>query len=119
MNNQQSLAGGADAQQHFLDGQVNLFLFDLKNEAAENGFKAGELWMLKLATDTEMANLIKNHRPLVSLKLEPEALLNIYQQVKSKLHQSLSKEDTMLSAVDLKNGEKKHLAAYPVRKERQ
>ncbi|QKJ30511.1 hypothetical protein HQ865_12335 [Mucilaginibacter mali] len=118
MDNQQALTGSADAQQHFLARQISIFLFDLKNEAAENGFKADESWTIQLATDAEMASLIRDHRPLVSLKLKPEALLNIYQKVKSKLQQPLSKEDITLSVTDLQNGEKKHLAAYPIRRVR-
>jgi hypothetical protein len=115
MSNQQALAGSADAQQQLLTTQVNLFLFDLKNEATEHGFKPGESWNLQLATEDEKAGLKKLHHPIVSLRLAPHALLKAYQQVKAQLQQSLNKVDVALSAGDVANDEKKYLVAYPAR----
>lgn len=115
MSNQQAPADSADAQQHFLDNQVNLFLFDLKNEATEHGFKNGETWSVQLATEAEMVHLKRHHHPVLSIRLQPNTLLKVYQQLKSKLQQSLTPEDAMLTAGDLANNEKKHLAAYPAK----
>jgi len=115
-NQQQTRAGGADAQQQFLDKQASIFLFDLKNEATEHGFKSDGSWALELATDNEMTELRKIHHPVISLKLQANALLKVYQQVKSRLHQSLNTADLELSDIELATNEKKHLAAFPVRK---
>ena len=58
--------GNADAQQSLLAGQVNLFLFDLKNEANEHGFKPDESWNLQIATDDEIISLKKQYHPVIS-----------------------------------------------------
>jgi len=113
MDDQQALAGSADAQQHFLDHQVSLFLFDLKNEATEHGFKSGESWHLQLATEAEMADLKRHHHLIVSLWLQPQTLLKVYQQAKRKLQQTLSSADITFTVGDLINTEKRYLAAYP------
>src|ERR1700744_918723 len=114
MNNPQAQTGGADAQQR-LPNKVNQFLFDLKNEACEHGFKAGESWTLQLATDTELTDLKRFHHPIISLRLEPVALLNVYQQVKDKLKQSFSADDAALTPGELAGNEKKLLVAFPAR----
>lgn len=114
-NHQQTHMGDTDAQQHFLSNQVELFLFDLKNEAIEQGFKSGESWTLKLATGDEIIAFKKHHHLVISLKLQPYALLKVYQQVKSKLQQSLGKDDAALTVSDLARDEKTHLVAYPDR----
>ena len=108
-------ADRADNNQSILDKQVNLFLFDLKNESTELGFKQGEHWALTLSTDEEIADLRKNNHKLIVLRLQPEELLNVYQCVKRKLHQELSSTDAALTAGYLEYNGKAFLAAYPVR----
>jgi hypothetical protein len=115
MSNQQPPVGGADAQEHLLASQVNLFLFDLRNEASEHGFRESESWNLEIATEDEVVSLKKQHHPVVSLRLQPQALLQAYQQVKNRLHQSLSKGDMALTTGDLIKDDKRQLAAYPAR----
>ena len=115
MSNQQVLTGSADAQQQFLAGKVNLFLFDLKNEAVEHGFKAGETWNVRIVTDNEITSLRKNNHPVVSLKLQSDELLKAYMLVKNRLAQALNHDDMALTAADLATNEKRYLAAYPER----
>lgn len=116
MSNQtNAFVGGTDAQHHFLTNQVELFLFDLKNEASEHGFKPDESWALKLATEAEIAGLKRQFHPIVSLQLQSHALLKVFQQVKNKLQQSISRDDAALTASDLDRDEKKYMVAYPVR----
>lgn len=115
MSTQKALMGSADAQQNFLVEKVNLFLFDLKNEACEYGFKAHESWNIRLATDKEITGLRRNNHPVLSLKLPANELLKAYLHVKGKLEQSISNEDMVLTADDLARNEKWHLAAYPER----
>ncbi|MGN6638990.1 MAG: hypothetical protein ACTHJ8_08765 [Mucilaginibacter sp.] len=115
MNTQQAFAGGADAQQDFLAGKVNLFLFDLKNEANEHGFKAGESWNIRLVTEEEIIRLKRQYQPVISVRLQSEGLLKVYLKVKSRLEQPLSKEDMALTADQLTRNEKRHMAAFPER----
>ena len=105
--------GSADAQKHFVDRQVSLFLFDLKNEATEHGFKAGESWHLQLVTEAEMTDLKRHHHLVVPLRLQPQTLLKVYRQAKHKLQQTLNVADTTLTVGDLIHAEKRYLAAYP------
>ena len=116
MSNFQTLpASGTEVQQHFLDSQTNLFLFDLKNEAIEHGFKTGDTWGLELVNDAEIKGLKDNHHPVISIRLQPQALLKVFKQVKTNLRQSLSKDDDAITENDLTANEKKFLAAYRVR----
>ena len=116
MNNYQNSAGHAEAQQP--GHHANLFLFDLKNEAREHGFRTGDSWILQLVTDEEMVSLKRHHHPLISIKLYPDVLLGVFQQVKQKLNQTLNKEEEVLTVTDMMNNHVKYLAAYPDRKPR-
>lgn len=109
------LRGSANAQHEALAGQANLFLFDLKNEATERGFKPSQSWTLELATEDEITGLKRLHYPVISLRLQPTALLHIFQLVKKNLQQPLSSTDMALTADDLLRDEKNHLAAYPTK----
>ncbi|GAA4089864.1 hypothetical protein [Mucilaginibacter panaciglaebae] len=111
-SNEQALA--ADAQ-HLLNDKVNMFLFDLKNEATEHGFKSGESWSLHMATDDEITDLKRSHHLVVSMRFKPTLLLQAYQQVKNGIQQSVSKTETELSVNDLIREGKQYIAAYPVR----
>ena len=115
MTNRQASMGNADAQQSLLAGQVNLFLFDLKNEGNEHGFKPDESWNLQIATDDEIISLKKQYHPVISLRLHAQTLLTAYLQIKNKLQQTFSKNDMALTVDDLSRDGKQHLAAYPAR----
>lgn len=75
MSKQKNFWGSANAQHRFPEDQVDLFLFDLKNEAAEHGFRAGESWHLQLVTEMELVHLKKYHHPVIALRLAPDYLL--------------------------------------------
>ncbi len=114
MSIQQSvLTDGAIAQQHLEDKQVNLFMFDLKNEATERGFKHDNVWTLQLASDEEMAGLKRLYIPVISLRLKPQSLLNIFKQVRTKLQQALSETELAIAAVEIERKDKIYIAAYP------
>jgi len=108
---QRAFSGNADTQN--LARQVNIFLFDLKNEATEHGFKSDDSWTLQLATDADMVSLRRNHYPMVSVKLCPDALLNVFQQVKGKLQQALSMQEVELTVDDLTRDGITQMTAYP------
>ncbi|HVW15711.1 MAG TPA: hypothetical protein VHB54_17895 [Mucilaginibacter sp.] len=112
MDNYQQTLSGADARQLFLENQVTLFLFDLKNEACEHGFKIEESWFLQLATDEELTALRRDHHPLITVRLGSDILLKVFQQVKQALRQALDKSEASLTAQDLSQGSIRHLVAY-------
>jgi hypothetical protein len=114
-NYQYDRAGGADSQKA-ITHQVNLFLFDLKNEASEHGFKPDDPWTLQLATDEEVTSLKKQHHPIIFLKLLPEALLNVFRQVKNELRQSLSNHEGTFTVSYLTMEGINQIAAYPALK---
>lgn len=115
MNIVQKSPGSTAINQQSPENQVNLFLFDLQNEAKEHGFKQNETWTLELASEHEIARLKRFHHPVVSLRLQSSALLEIYKSVKGRLKQALSTADVALTDSDLINNNKMHLAAYPAR----
>jgi hypothetical protein len=117
-NNQQAFAGDADAQRHFLTNQVNLFLFDLKNEATEHGFRTEDSWTLQLATEEQIIGLKRHHHPMISLRLHPDMLLSAFRQVKTKLQQSLNKQELALTIGDIDRDRISQIAAYSSRKPR-
>jgi hypothetical protein len=117
-NNQQALAGDADAQRHFLTNQVNLFLFDLKNEATEHGFRTEDSWTLQLATEEQIIGLKRQHHPMISLRLHPDILLSAFRQVKTKLQQSLNKQELALTISDIGREGISQIAAYSSREPR-
>ncbi|AYL99006.1 hypothetical protein [Mucilaginibacter celer] len=115
LNNQKGPIAEVDIPVDQLAIKVNLFMFDLKNEATELGFKAGETWALELVSDIEAKHLKKQHQPVVSLSLQSSALLSAFREVKNKLQQTLTPQDMLLTTNDLNRDEKKYLVAYPVR----
>lgn len=112
MSNKQTITAGAEAQQHFVAAQVNLFLFDLQNESAEHGFKSDSSWTLQITTESEMKQLKKLYKPVIALRLEPYVLISIFQQIKGRLQQQLSTADISLNANELETDSKNHLVAY-------
>ncbi|XHR97408.1 hypothetical protein ACFJIV_12575 [Mucilaginibacter sp. UC70_90] len=114
MSHQQSpVPGRVNTQQHSTAGAADFFLFDLKNEASEHGFKADESWTLELSTDEEIAGLKRHYYPVISTRLKPAALLEVFQVVKQRLQQALSISELALTENDIARNEKKHLAAFP------
>lgn len=119
MSYQQSpVSGRVITQQHSAAGTADLFLFDLKNEASEHGFKADESWTLQLSTDEEIVDLKRQYYPVISTRLKPGALLEVFQLVKQRLQQTLSSSDLALTENDIAKDEKKHLAAFPTKHSR-
>ncbi len=113
MSNQQP--AGVSALQLLEDKHVSLFLFDLKNEATERGFKHDNPWTLQLASDEEMAGLKRLHFPIISLRLQSNNLLSIFKRVRSTLEQALSETALAIAASDVARNDKKYIAAYPTK----
>lgn len=118
MNTHPYAAAGGTKNQLALTRHVNLFLFNLKNEASELGFRRNDSWALQLVTSAQLTSLKRYHYPIISMKLYPDILLNVFQQVKFKLQQPLSTQETALTVNDMIKDDIKQIAAYPVRSTR-
>ncbi|MFB9841677.1 hypothetical protein [Mucilaginibacter ginsenosidivorans] len=79
-----------------LESQARLYLYDLMNEAKEHGFKPDEPWSLKLVTEAEKKQIQREYYPAVASKVYPELILDVFHTVKSKLQQSMSKEEQLI-----------------------
>jgi len=67
--------------------QANEYLYDLRNTAAENGFKPDEKWQLSLVTYADKAAIEKKYHAAVAAKANPEDLSAMFEIVKAKLNQ--------------------------------
>lgn len=115
---QQAFAGDTDAQRHYLTNQVNLFLFDLKNEAAEHGFRVEDSWTLQLATEEQTISLKRHRHPMISLKLHPDILLSAFRAVKIGLQQPLSRQESEVTVSDIGREGISVIVAYSSREPR-
>lgn len=105
----------ANSQQTSAVGTANLFLFDLKNEATEHGFKADQAWALQLSTVAEIAALKRLYHPLVTVRIDPAAMLQAYRLVKARLQQPLTDADDALTEAAIVRDELTHLAAFSLK----
>jgi len=112
MSYQSPITGSIISQSNLLAGTADLFLFDLKNEAMEHGFKTDEPWTLQLCSDNEISDLKKKYSPVISTRLHPDTLLSVFLLVKEKLQQPLHSSDLAITENNIARDEKKHLAAY-------
>jgi hypothetical protein len=95
-----------------IDHQARVYLFDLNNCAREFGFKADEGWELCLASQEEKKALEKQYSPIVSTKVLPEILADLFNSVKTGLSQVKS---GIQNSIDVKgNGlrDLQYLVAY-------
>jgi hypothetical protein len=69
------------------DWQANEYLYDLRNTAAENGFKPDEKWQLSLVTQEDKAAIEKKYHAAVAAKANPEDLSAMFEIVKIRLNQ--------------------------------
>jgi hypothetical protein len=69
------------------DRQANEYLYELRNMAAENGFKPSEKWQLNLASAIEKAAIEKKYHATVAAKTSPEDLSAVFLLVQEALKQ--------------------------------
>jgi len=75
--------------------KAKIYVYDLNNCAIENGFKPDETWEFSMATDVEKIAFEKKYFPIITAKVLPEFLSEMYHLVKSKLmHAKYSHEKT-------------------------
>jgi hypothetical protein len=68
--------------------EARIYLYDLRNCARENGFKAGEEWSLNQASYEEKAELEKRYYPTISTKVVAEDLVKLFGLVSNQLSQA-------------------------------
>jgi len=92
--------------------QAKLYLYDLNNCAKEFGFKEDEGWELSLATDEEKKSLQKKYYPVISTKVVPEILTELFNNVRSKLSQAKSNIQNKFDTDNLAAHNLQYLVAF-------
>jgi hypothetical protein len=105
-------------QSQTIERQVRTYVYDLMNEAKEHGFKSEDKWTLTLVTEEERVKIKKDYYPVVANKVSPEVLLEVFQSVKSELHQSLSKEELLMDTRSILNGDLNYIIAFNPKRHR-
>jgi len=101
-----------------IEDQSKVYLFDLMNTARENGFKPGEKWELGLANEAQKTRIQKDYSPAIATKVFPEILLQVYQDVKLKLNQTLNSEEELLNMKSVLSEKLNYIVAYIPARER-
>lgn len=99
--------------------QARLYVYDLNNCAKEFGFKDDEGWELSLATLEGKASLHKKYHPVISAKVVPEILAELFSQVKSQLVQAKSNIQNNFNAEGLGAVDLQYLVAFNPKRFRQ
>ncbi len=71
--------------------QASVYVFDLNNCAKEFGFKADENWEISMASIEDKLQIEKRYFPTLSVKANPEMLLEMLHSVSFKLAQKTTK----------------------------
>jgi hypothetical protein len=67
--------------------QAQIYVYELGNCAKEFGFKADEGWELSAASDAEKTSIEKQYHPVISAKVLPEILSELFNLVRGGLSQ--------------------------------
>jgi len=95
-----------------IDYQAKEYLFDLRNSARENGFKADEYWAVGLATAAEKETIEKCYCPTISTRVMPEILLEMFRLVKAALSQNRGTPENAMDAASLAKNQLQYVVAY-------
>ncbi|WP_413668310.1 hypothetical protein ACEN9X_28200 [Mucilaginibacter sp. Mucisp86] len=95
--------------------EVKEYLFDLRNIAAENGFKSEKPWQVKLASQADKNSIEKQYHASVSVKAGAEKLASMLAQVEAEL---MLPATASLSLKDIRLNELQYLVAYNPLQER-
>jgi hypothetical protein len=95
-----------------IEAQIRLYLYDLTNEAKEHGFNDDDRWQLSMVTEAERKRIEKEYHPAISSKAFPDALLTAFHIVKSRLKQSLNKDEQQMDGDAGLNADLKYIIAY-------
>jgi hypothetical protein len=95
-----------------IETETRIYLYDLMNTAKEFGFKADDNWEFSLATSTERTKIEREYYPTIAAKIIPEILLQVLHSIKSRLKQSLTKDDQMVDMRSALSSDTTYLVAY-------
>ena len=95
-----------------IEMQTRMYLYDLNNAAREHGFGAEDVWEFSLVTETGRVKVHKDFYPAVSVKIVPEMLLKVLYSIKSRLKQSLTREEQLPDEKSLIREDINYLVAY-------
>jgi hypothetical protein len=98
--------------------QAKMYVYDLNNCAREFGFKDDEGWELSLANPEERTALEKKYYPIVSTKVLPEILTELFGVVKSKLVQAASNIQNKLDVTRSPGHDMQYLVAFNPKRHR-
>lgn len=101
-----------------IEDQTRLYLYDLMNTAKEHGFKADDVWEFSLVGDVEKLRLQKTYYPTIATKMLPEAVLEVFHKIKSRLNQSFSKDEQSLDKRTVVTDNLNYLVAYNLKRPR-
>jgi len=82
------------------------------NEAKEHGFKDDDQWQLDLVTETDKKRIQKDYYPAIASKVFPEIILPVFHSVKSRLQQSLSKEELQMDTQTILRDDLTYIIAF-------
>ena len=92
-----------------IEFQARIYVYDLKNYARELGFREGDSWEVKMATDQQKKDIEKKHFPTLSAKVLPEMLGEMLSSVIYKLRQRVEKVPDIAS---IRQQDFQHLVAF-------
>jgi len=99
-------------QDQTIETQTRIYVYDLMNEAKEHGFKDEDRWELSMVTEAERTRIQRNYYPAVASKAFPDMLLHVFQSVKSRLKQSLSKAEQLMDSGTIARDDLKYIIAF-------
>lgn len=94
------------------DAQTRVYMYDLMNEAKEHGFKADDIWQLNAVTEAEKIKLQRDYYPAIATKVYPEILVQVFQQIKAKLKQSLNLQEQEMNTRSVLKEDLTYIVAF-------
>ncbi|TSD66775.1 hypothetical protein FFF34_005065 [Inquilinus sp. KBS0705] len=101
-----------------IENHIRLYLYDLNNIAREHGFKADDVWEFGLVSDAEKTRLQKAYYPTIATKMLPEAVLQVFYAIKSRLNQSSNQSEQHLDKRTIEADSLNYLVAYNLKRPR-
>ncbi|HTD41097.1 MAG TPA: hypothetical protein VK671_10790 [Mucilaginibacter sp.] len=92
--------------------QAKIYGFDLDNCAREFGFKPEETWELSLASNEEKSALEKLYFPIISAKILPEMLSEMFSLVSQKLNRVTDATEKSPDIIAIRRQNKEYLMAF-------
>jgi hypothetical protein len=101
-----------------VDYQASVYVYDLNNCAREHGFKADDEWEFSMANDEDKKFLEKKYYPVVTAKVLPEILSELFKLVKTKLVQAKVNLEHKMDTGSVPESSLQYLIAYNPKRHR-